>query len=99
MVELDGKFDMAGAREVDSRFSALAGSERAVIVDLSRVSFLASMGLRTLIASAKSMSANGGRMVLFAPTREVENLLRISGTGTLIPVMPDLNAAIAAVTV
>src|SRR5436305_1130268 len=48
-VRLKGRLDIAGAAEIDLRFNALAGAQRAVIVDLSMVDFLASMGLRTLI--------------------------------------------------
>ena len=53
-VELKGRFDIAGAQEVDLRFSAIAGSAKALVVDMRQVSFLASMGVRTLMLSVPS---------------------------------------------
>lgn len=47
-VVLDGRFDIQGAQEVDSRFDELAKSSKAMVVDLAKVSFLASLGIRTL---------------------------------------------------
>jgi hypothetical protein len=46
-IKLDGRLDMQGTQEIDQRF-AFATSTRAlhVVVDLSRVTFLASIGLR-----------------------------------------------------
>ena len=43
-VVLDGRFDIQGAQEVDSRFDELAKSSKALVVDLAKVSFLASLG-------------------------------------------------------
>ena len=51
-VALDGRFDIQGAQEVDSRFGELWKSSKALVVDLSNVSFLASLGVRTLMRSA-----------------------------------------------
>ena len=42
-VVLDGRFDIQGAQEVDSRFDELAKSSKALVVDLTKVSFLASL--------------------------------------------------------
>jgi anti-sigma B factor antagonist len=97
-VTLTGKLDIAGANTIDLPFIVVMGSKRAVIVDLSRVSFVASMGLRTLIMGAKTVASKKGRMVLLSPTADVEDVLLTSGTNTLIPVLHDLDAAMAAVT-
>jgi anti-anti-sigma regulatory factor len=53
-VVLDGRFDIHGAQQVDARFGELAESSKALIVDLAKVSFLASLGVRTLMLSAKT---------------------------------------------
>jgi anti-sigma B factor antagonist len=98
-VTLTGKLDIAGANAIDLHFNVIAGSKRAVIVDLSRVSFVASMGLRTLILGAKVVASKRGRMVLLSPTADVEQVLVASGADTLIPILHDLDAAVAAVSV
>jgi anti-anti-sigma factor len=60
-VDLDGRFDIQGAEEVDARFGELAESSKAMIVDLSKVTFIASLGIRTLMLSAKTLIRPGGR--------------------------------------
>jgi anti-anti-sigma factor len=97
LVHLAGRLDIAGASAIDLRFSALSGSRRALIVDLSNVSFLASMGIRLLLTGAKTVSAKGGRMVLLKPDAEVEKVLATAGIDTLIPIHADETSAMAAV--
>lgn len=96
-VRLKGRLDVAGAAEVDLRFNTIAGAQRAVIVDLSMVDFLASMGLRTLITGAKAVRGKQGKMVVLSPEDHVEKVLVSSGTNLLIPILHDEQAAIAAV--
>ena len=94
---LTGRLDILGAQQIDLHFAAITGSQRKVIVDLEGVLFLASMGIRTLIMGAKSVKSKGGRIVLLKPTADVEKVLTGSGTDTVVPIMHDLESAIAAV--
>jgi anti-anti-sigma factor len=97
-VLLVGRMDIEGATAVDTKFSVIAGSEKKVIVDMSNVDFLASLGMRTLIISAKSIASKGGRMVLLSPQQPgVAKVLTSSGVDTVIPIAADLNSAIALV--
>jgi anti-anti-sigma factor len=96
-VNLNGRLDIAGAQQIDLHFAVISGAHRKVIVDLENVSYLASMGLRTLIISAKSIGNKGGRMVLLKPNPDVEKVLTDSGTDTVIPIKHDLEAAVAGV--
>jgi anti-anti-sigma factor len=95
-VILDGKLDIAGAAAVDMKMNVIAGSRKAVLVDLQQVSFLGSMGLRSLVAPARAIKGRGGKMVLFGPNELVEKVLKTSGTDTLIPVHHELQSALAA---
>jgi anti-sigma B factor antagonist len=94
---LTGRLDIGGSQDIDLQFSALTGSCRALIVDLSEVSFIASMGLRTLILGARTMSRKGGHMVLFRPVIAVEAVLVSSGTDNVVPILRNLDEAIRAV--
>jgi anti-sigma B factor antagonist len=98
-VNLVGRLDIQAAQQIDLQFSVVAGSQRKVIVDLERVPFLASMGIRTLLLGAKSVQRKGGRMVLLRPPPDVEKVLTTSAIDTLIPILHELDAAIAAVSV
>ncbi len=89
LVELQGRMDMQGTMEIDQEFQSLVLSHNAVIIDLAAVDFIASMGLRSLIMAAKSMHSRSGQMILMRPVAMVEQVLRASGTDTLIPVVAD----------
>ena len=93
VIVLKGRMDVMGAMKIDVQFAAVAAANRAVVVDLGGVEFLASMGLRTLIMSAKSMHTKQGRMALWRPQPMVEEVLVTSGTTTLIPFAHDLAEA------
>jgi anti-anti-sigma factor len=95
-LNLAGRLDLAGTQQIDLKFSAYASSQRAVIVDLAAVEFLASIGIRTLVLTAKTMASRGGKMVLLNPIPNVKQVLETAGIDTLIPIFPSLDAARAA---
>jgi anti-sigma B factor antagonist len=94
-VVLDGRMDIAGAAAVDLKMNLIAGSAKKLLVDLEKVAFLGSMGLRSIVTPARAVKSRGGKVVLFAPNEMVESVLKTSGIDTLIPVRHDLDAAIA----
>jgi len=96
-VILNGRLDITGAGLIDLQFSAIAGSHRGVVVDLTNVSFLASIGIRTLLLGAKAVQRRGGTFVLLNPADEVEKVLEVTGVTDLMPIFHDNDAALAAV--
>jgi anti-anti-sigma factor len=95
-VILDGRLDIEGAAAVDMRMNVIAGTKKAVLLDMQKVSFLGSMGLRALVAPARAIKGRGGKMVIFAPTEMVEKVLKTSGVDAMIPIHHDLQSALAA---
>jgi anti-sigma B factor antagonist len=95
-VILDGRLDIAGAAVIDLQFSAIAGSHKSVVVDLASVSFLASIGIRTLLLGAKAVQRRGGGFILLNPVEEVERVLEVTGVTDLMPIYRDSDAALAA---
>src|SRR4249920_956345 len=93
-VVLSGRIDIAGAREIEMPMAVVAGSRRAVIVDLSAVEFMASLGLRGIVISAKSIVGKRGKIVLFAPRQQVEEVITTTGIHELIPIFHDEAEAI-----
>jgi anti-anti-sigma factor len=92
---LRGRLDTAGSEQIAAEFAALAESaKRGVVVNLSDVTFLSSMGIRALIASAKAQQAKGGRMVLnVAGNDVVARTLEATGIDELIPTFEDEDEA------
>jgi anti-anti-sigma factor len=75
-VRLEGRLDAAGADQIGVRFTAsVASIGKPAAIDLSGVSFLASMGMRLLISTARALDAKGSKMALFGAQEGVQNAL------------------------
>lgn len=94
---LSGRLDVAGAEAIDLPMNVVGGSRRAVIVDLSEVEFIGSMGLRAIVMLAKTVQRRGGRAVLLAPRPEVAEVITTSGIDELIVIHADHDSAVVAV--
>jgi anti-anti-sigma factor len=94
-ISISGRLDIFGTGEIETRFAALAASAgRRTVVDLSAVSFLASIGIRAIITNAKALQQRGGRMVLFVgDNATVAKTLETTGIDALIPMFSDFAAA------
>src|SRR5262249_60416969 len=88
-VSLSGRLDVQSALEIDDEFTKIAKENKNLLVDLSDVTFIASLGIRTLVVGAKATSNNGGKMVLLNPQPNVEQVLRTSHIDTVMPITHD----------
>jgi stage II sporulation protein AA (anti-sigma F factor antagonist) len=96
-VALNGRLDIAGCADVDASFRNLAETSRSMVIDLSAVTFMASMGIRILLVGAKALSRRAGKLVLLKPEPDVAKMLQLSGIADLMPIHSDLDDALAAV--
>ena len=90
---LAGKMDLAGAQKIDLKFSVASGNSKRLLVDLEQVSFLASMGIRTLVIGSKAVQSKGGKMAFLKPSTDVAQVLTSAGIDSIIPIFQDLTAA------
>lgn len=90
-IRLSGRMDITGTDSVAPRSSALAASaQRRVVVDLTAVEFLASIGIRALISNAKALQKRGGKMVLLVGSNSpVARTLAATGIEAIVPVLAD----------
>jgi anti-sigma B factor antagonist len=95
-VILDGRLDIEGAAAVDLRMNVIAGSSKLLLLDMQQLTFLGSMGLRSILVPAQAVRRRGGKVVLFAPVEMVEQVLKASNIDTLLPIHHDLTNALAA---
>ncbi|HOE42131.1 MAG TPA: STAS domain-containing protein [Rhodoferax sp.] len=94
-IKISGRLDMPGTEAISLKFTNLAASAaRRVVVDLTEVSFLASIGIREFITNAKALQLRGGRMILFVgDNASVAKTLQVTGIDALIPMFADLAQA------
>jgi anti-sigma B factor antagonist len=93
-ISLEGRLDVDGTQKVEQAF-AYRTTTRAgrFAVDLSGVTFLASIGIRMLVTAARAQSQRGGRMILVSPESMTRKVLETAGVDQLIAIVPDLDAA------
>jgi anti-anti-sigma factor len=95
-IRLNGRLDAPGADQISARFNAtIATPARNTLVDLSGVSFVASMGLRLLIAGARALDKKGARMALFGASSLVQNVLEQAALEQIIPIAGTEQQALA----
>lgn len=87
-IVITGRLDIPGTEGVAAKLVELtAAPKKGVVVDLSSVKFLASIGIRALITSAKAVQKRGGKMVLVVnDSSTVKMSLEATGVDELIPV-------------
>lgn len=97
-VRLAGRLDSPGADEIGVRYTAVvaAGGGR-VIVDLSGVTFIASMGLRLLISAARALHLKDGKVVLYGATPQVQGVFDDAAFGQILPIVATEAEALAEV--
>ena len=94
-IMISGRLDMPGTDSVASQLAELtAAPKKGVVVDLSAVKFLASIGIRALLISAKAVQQRGGKMVLVVSKGStVVMSLEATGVDLLIPVFNNASDA------
>jgi anti-sigma B factor antagonist len=88
-ITISGRLDVEGSDSMSGRIMELvAEPKKGVVVDLSAVRFLASVGIRILVASAKAVQQRGGKLVVVvAPGSVVAMSLEATGIDEFIPVL------------
>ena len=94
LINLSGRLDIIGTGEIETKFAGYCAGEKArVIVDVSGIEFLASIGIRLLILTAKSIASRGGKMTLLNPIPDVLYVLELTGIPAIIPIYSQLESA------
>lgn len=86
-VVLTGRLDITGAEVIALPLATLSGTKQGLVIDMSGVSFISSIGIRHLVSAAKALSRRNGRLVLLKPTTLVVEVLTTSGLTDLLPIV------------
>ncbi len=96
--ELAGRLDTSNVNRVESSFLAgIVPKGQHTVVDLSQVTFIASLGIRMLLSAARVLSRQGARLVMYGASPGIMEIIETTALSDIIPVLPSEAAAIAAV--
>lgn len=85
-IVLTGRLDIVGAEVLELPLATLSGGKELLKLDMAGVTFVASIGLRHLLAAAKILRRRGGSLVLLNPTDAVAEVIIVSGLSEFLPV-------------
>lgn len=93
---LTGRLDAAGTEKVEFVFTAhVRAAPGHVLVDMTAVSFVGSLGIRLLISAARIADRAGRKLVIFGTQPAVLEVFRTVALDDLMPVLPDAESALA----
>ncbi len=91
---LAGRLDIQGTGEVENTFTSLSEVDKAaILVDMSQVDFISSVGMRLLVTHAKTLGRRGGKMAIVNPQPWVREVLQKVGIDVLVPLYDDFEMA------
>lgn len=98
VLEPEGRLDSNSAAEFEETLSAaIDGGKTTVVMDLNKLAYISSAGLRTLLTAAKKIKAAGGQLAFCGLNDTIREVFEISGFQAILNVTDSLDAAVAAV--
>jgi len=98
IVKLTGRLDSGAAHAAEEGFNGvLGGGAPHLAVDMTKLDYISSAGLRVLLVVAKKVQQAKGKVALFGLSPSVREVFTVSGFDTIFSIVPDSAAAVAAV--
>ncbi len=95
VVSISGRIDSSSSADLEASLQALVDKgKRNLVLDLSKVEFLSSSGLRVIVNAYKACK-EVGQLCVAQPSERAASSLSIAGIDTLFTVHPTREAAIA----
>ena len=76
---LEGKLSVATSPDLDAAITGLPDSVSTFVIDLEKLDYISSAGLRVLVSTEKLASRRGGSMRLLHPNDEVNEVFEMTG--------------------
>ncbi len=98
IVAISGKMDAVTAPVYEQKLRELIdGGETVFVNDFSRLAYISSAGLRSILATAKILKPKQGTLMFCGLTGPVRDVFEISGFGSLFPLHPSPEAALKSI--
>jgi len=96
---LAGRLDTANVNRVETRFTAgVVHRGQPTVIDLTEVSFIASLGIRMLLTVSRSISRNGAKVAMFGAGPQVNEIIETTALNDIVPLFETEAEAIEMVT-
>jgi anti-sigma B factor antagonist len=96
VVSLGGDIDGANAEEAQEQLGQILRSGGKILLDMRRVDYLSSAGLRVLLSVYRQLTPSGGSLGLVGLSEEIVQTLETSGLKRFFHIYEDVDAGLAA---
>ncbi len=86
LMRLEGRLDTLNAEPFSAALQPEIEKQKYLVLDFSQCNYLSSSGIRVLITAIKSLSVQGGNLMLTHLSAEVFQVLEMAGLHTVIPI-------------
>lgn len=87
LIEVSGRIDSMNAEELGRALSdEMARGSKQIVLDLAKVSYMSSAGLRELVAAYRKLQETSGDLRLAQPSSRVLDVLEMSGLDTIFKI-------------
>ncbi len=99
VISVNGRIDGLNAQEFhDNLDKEIVGSENPVVLDLEKLSYISSAGLRSILLIAKTLKGKNTRFMLCSLSDPIKEIFEIAGFDKIIDVIKSRSDAIATIT-
>jgi anti-sigma B factor antagonist len=97
VVTIEGSIDGKTAPEAQAKITPLLQPNSRVILDMSKVDYMSSAGLRTLLLVYRQSTGQSAKIVLVGISEEVKDVMTMTGFVKFFTLCDTLDAGLAAV--
>lgn len=93
--QMKGRLDGTTSTQAEIELLSILQENKdcAFVIELTELDYLSSAGLRVLLIAAKNAKSLSTKLHLCSPTKNVEEVLQISGFTSILPLHPDRESA------
>lgn len=99
IISISGRIDTVTSKDVEAKLDeAIEERKEKIIINLAKVDYISSVGLRVLLAALKKKKHNQGSLPLASLQPFVENIFKITGLDNVFQIFPTEEAAFQSLT-
>jgi len=99
IISISGRIDTITSKELEVKLNeAIVERKEKIIINLAKVDYISSVGLRVLLAALKEQKHNHGLLPLVSLQPFVQNIFKITGLDKVFQIFPTEEAAFQSLT-
>lgn len=99
IVSISGRIDTITSKDLEAKLNeAIEKRKEKIIINLAKVDYISSVGLRVLLAALKKLKPNHGSLSLVSLQPFVQNVFKITGLDKVFQIFPTEEAAFQSLT-